>query len=173
MKKCIIYCLIVLLFCFGGILSTSAEAEREDPYPKFGMTSEEINERIQNSQGETGGSIVGGNNNTPGGDTSTYRDCPIFIDGSTDPPQPNELYNTLQDIFNLIKIATPALVIILSLIDYLGAIAKSNDDEVKKANKRTVQRVIIGLAIFFLPFILDIVFDIFGLVDASRCGIGT
>ena len=55
----------------------------------------------------------------------------------------------------------------------LGVDRNAPDDEVKKANKRTVQRVIIGLAIFFLPFILDIVFDIFGLVDASRCGIGT
>ena len=79
----------------------------------------------------------------------------------------------VQELFGFIKIATPALVIILSTIDYLGAIAKSNDDEVKKANKRTVKRVVIGLAIFFLPFLLDIVFEIFGLVDVSRCGIGS
>ena len=99
-----------------------------------------------------------------------YAYCPIFVDKRTG--QPNDLYNMLQEFFEFIKIATPALVIVLSTIDYLGAIAKSNDDEVKKANKRTIKRVIIGLAIFFLPFLLDIVFRIFGLVDVSRCGIG-
>lgn len=139
------------------MIHVSAEPMVDDPFENNGF--DEVVVDPDNSNNES--------------NTSTYRDCPIFIDASTDPPQPNDFYYMIQDLFNLIKIATPALVIILSLIDYLGAIAKSNDDEVKKANKRTIKRVAIGLAIFFLPFILDIVFEIFGLVDASRCGIGT
>ena len=55
----------------------------------------------------------------------------------------------------------------------LGISPDATDDEVKKANKRTIKRVAVGLVIFFLPFLLDILFEIFGLVDASRCGIGT
>ena len=157
MKKYVIYILLICVLLGISMIHVSAEPMVDDPFEKNGF--DEVVVDPDNSNNES--------------NTSTYRDCPIFIDASTDPPQPNDFYYMIQDLFNLIKIATPALVIILSLVDYLGAIAKSNDDEVKKANKRTIKRVAIGLAIFFLPFILDIVFEIFGLVDASRCGIGT
>ena len=157
MKKYVIYILLICVLLGISMIHVSAEPMVDDPFENNGF--DEVVVDPDNSNNES--------------NTSTYRDCPIFIDASTDPPQPNDFYYMIQDLFNLIKIAAPALVIILSLIDYLGAIAKSNDDEVKKANKRTIKRVAIGLAIFFLPFILDIVFEIFGLVDASRCGIGT
>ena len=83
------------------------------------------------------------------------------------------LYDFMQDLFSLIKIAAPALVIILSTIDYIKAITNSNADEMKKANGRTIKRLIIGLIIFFLPFILDILFELLGLYDLSRCNLGT
>ena len=83
------------------------------------------------------------------------------------------LYDFMQDLFSLIKIVAPALVIILSTIDYIKAITNSNADEMKKANGRTIKRLIIGLIIFFLPFILDILFELLGLYDLSRCNIGT
>ena len=155
MKKYVIYILLICVLLGISMIHVSAEPMVDDPFEKNGF--DEVVVDPDNSNNES--------------NTSTYRDCPIFIDNATQ--QPNDFYYMIQDLFNLIKIAAPALVIILSLIDYLGAIAKSNDDEVKKANKRTIKRVAIGLAIFFLPFILDIVFEIFGLVDASRCGIGT
>ena len=161
MKKVLV---ILCIFLFVPSL-VYAETDRypavEDRYPNNGLTSEEIILR--------GGADESDENNAEQSDMYAY--CPIFVDRRTG--QPNDLYNMLQEFFGFIKIATPALVIILSTIDYLGAIAKSNDDEVKKANKRTVKRVVIGLAIFFLPFLLDIVFEIFGLVDVSRCGIGS
>lgn len=78
----------------------------------------------------------------------------------------------LQDLFSLIRIAVPALVVILTTIDYIKAIASSNADELKKANGRTIKRLIVGILIFLLPFLLDILFDLFGLYDLSRCNIG-
>ena len=157
---------IIAILCVFMVLPSLVYAETdrypatEDRYPNNGLTKEEIILR--------GGAEEEEENNAEQSDMYAY--CPIFVDKRTG--QPNDLYNMLQEFFEFIKIATPALVIVLSTIDYLGAIAKSNDDEVKKANKRTIKRVIIGLAIFFLPFLLDIVFRIFGLVDVSRCGIG-
>lgn len=84
-----------------------------------------------------------------------------------------ELHEFIQGLFTLIKIATPIIVIALSTFDYIKAIAASNADEMKKVNSRTIKRLIIGLIIFFLPFILDILFELFGLYDLSRCDIGT
>lgn len=134
-----------------------------DRYPNNGLSEDELNLRQDH--------IASSDDNNKVPQSDLYKECPIFVDKSDG--KPTELYNMLQDIFNFIKMATPVLVIVLSTIDYLGAIAKSNDDAVKKANSRTIKRVIIGLAIFFLPFLLDIVFRIFGLVDVSRCKIGT
>ena len=84
-----------------------------------------------------------------------------------------ELHEFVQGLFTLIKIATPIIVIALSTFDYIKAIASSNADEMKKTNSRTIKRLIVGLIIFFLPFILDILFELFGLYDLSRCNIGT
>ncbi len=85
---------------------------------------------------------------------------------------PTELNKFLQDIFFLIKLATPILVIVLSTIDYIKALASSNADELKKTNGKTIKRLIIGLLIFFLPFLLDLIFHLFGLYDISTGGIG-
>ncbi len=78
----------------------------------------------------------------------------------------------LDDLFLLIKIAAPVLVIVLSTIDYVKALANSNADELKKTNKRTIMRLIIGLLIFLLPFLLDLLFQLFGLYGLNTSGIG-
>ena len=85
----------------------------------------------------------------------------------------NEFGEFLDGVYLFIKVAAPVLVIVLSTIDYLKAIASSNADEIKKCNKRTITRVIIGIIIFFLPYLLDLLFHMFGLYDISRCNIGT
>lgn len=168
MKKYILYLLIIFSCFIIFIYHVSAAGTTTDKYPNNGLTTEEMNKHIEASQAEDSSS------STSDDDTPTsplYESCPIFVDANDG--QPTDLYNTLQELFTMIKIATPALVIILSTIDYLGAIAKSDDSEIKKATNRTIRRVIIGLLIFFLPFLLDIIFDVFDLTDVSRCQIGT
>ncbi len=93
----------------------------------------------------------------------------IFKDGDDF----NEFGEFLQDVFFAIKVLAPALVIILSTIDYIKAIASSNQDEVKKATQRTIKRLIIGIFVFLLPFLLDLLFELFGIYDLSTCGIGS
>ncbi len=83
-----------------------------------------------------------------------------------------ELHEFMEELFNLIKIITPIIVIALSTFDYIKAISLSNADEMKKANARTIKRLIVGLCIFFLPYLLEILFELFGLYDISTCGIG-
>ena len=82
------------------------------------------------------------------------------------------LKDFFDDLFLLIKIAAPVLVIVLSTIDYVKAIASSNADDLKKTNKRTIMRLIIGLLIFILPFLLELLFQLFGLYDLNTSGIG-
>lgn len=168
MKNIVIGILVILLsFCLI-ISSVYAAGLEQDKYPNNGLTDEELQLRIDSSEDSSGDSNES-SDTTP--TTPLYEECPIFVSNVTG--EPTELYNALQDLFNLIKIASPVLVIVLSTIDYLSAIAKSDDNEVKKATNRTIKRAAIGLAIFFLPFFLDIVFQVFGLVDVSRCQIGS
>lgn len=136
----------------------------------------------KNCNSYTGGSGSGGNQGSGGvgkvddpfpnifpGKMDSEDGCgAIFVDQNGDL---NELGQFVNDLFGMIKIAAPVLVIILSTIDYVKAIATANADDLKKANKRTIKRAIAGLIIFFLPFLLDILFELFGLYDISKCQI--
>ena len=85
----------------------------------------------------------------------------------------NELGEFVNGLFLLIKLAAPALVIILSTIDYVKAIINSDDSDMKKVTQKTIKRIIFGFLIFLLPFLLDLLFHLFGLYDLSTCGIGS
>lgn len=83
-----------------------------------------------------------------------------------------ELKELLDDLFSFIRILTPVVVILLTTIDYVKAIASGDDSKIKKATKNTSIRLAVGICIFFLPYFLDLLFHLFGLYDLSRCGIG-
>ena len=84
----------------------------------------------------------------------------------------NDLGEAVQGLFTLIKIATPILVLILTTIDYIKAMTNQDDAEIKKTTQRTFKRLIFGILIFLLPFLLDLIFHLLGLYDLSTCGIG-
>lgn len=84
----------------------------------------------------------------------------------------NSLYYALQDAFNVIKFAAPILVVVLSTIDYVKAITSHDAEGLKKANEKFIKRLVIGILIFLLPFILDFLFEMFGVYDLETCGIG-
>lgn len=76
----------------------------------------------------------------------------------------------LDGIFTIIKISVPVLAIALSTIDYIKTLAAT--ESMNKANKRTIKRATIAIAIVFLPYLLEALFKIFGLYDLSSCKIG-
>ena len=90
----------------------------------------------------------------------------IFID---EDGEPNTLGEAVNDIFTLMKVAAPVLTIALSTMEYIKAIANSNAEEMKKTNKRTIKRIVIGLVLFFLPDLLNLLFKIFGLYGIGVC----
>lgn len=169
MKKNILFLIIFLVTIFG--INTSVNAKSIHP----SISALNIVEyRFDDDDPKDATNAPGSNISSIETDTKDYTpsksNCPIFVnsDGTT-----NQLYELVQEAFTFIKILTPILVGVLSLIDYIKAITSSNDDEIKKATQRTIKRLVIGVLLFFLPFLLDLLFDIFGLTDVSRCGIGT
>ena len=81
----------------------------------------------------------------------------------------NELGKAVNEFFTLIKVIDPVLIIALSTMEYIKAITSNNADEMKKTNKRTIKRIVIGLVLFFLPDLLNLLFKIFGLYGIEIC----
>lgn len=81
-----------------------------------------------------------------------------------------DLKKILNDIFTLIQILAPIIAIIFTIIDYYKVLTKLGDT--KKANLRTIKRIVVATFVVFLPLILELLFHIFGLYDLSTCGIG-
>ena len=77
----------------------------------------------------------------------------------------------LDGVFNAITLMAPVIAIVLTVLVYFKIITNSNSDSIKKANVRMIKRMIIAIIIAFLPFLLQLLFNIFGLYDLSNCGI--
>lgn len=67
------------------------------------------------------------------------------------------LIDLLNDILKYPKIIVPILVIGLGLVDLGKAVMASKEDEMKKAQKTFIKRVIIGVAFFFIPAFVNII----------------
>lgn len=81
----------------------------------------------------------------------------------------NSVAHLLQEIFDIMKIASPVLVLVFSIIDFVGAVASQDKDRLMKAIKNTFFRGIIGLIVFVIPFLCDFFFNLTGMY--STCGI--
>ena len=83
-----------------------------------------------------------------------------------------------QLVGTLLRVATIALivcVIIFGVIDFGKAVVASKDDEIKKAAKQLMFRVIAVIAIFFIPTIVGSIFTLIGddngiKNDYDKCG---
>lgn len=64
-------------------------------------------------------------------------------------------------MLKIIRYIVPVLVIILSVLDFIGAIGSNNDDAMKKASQKFTKRIIAAVILFLLPIILQFLFDIF------------
>lgn len=79
----------------------------------------------------------------------------------------------LDGIFSLLQIIVPVVAIGLSIMDYIKALINQDQSVVKKTNSKTIKRLIVAIIFIFLPYLMDLLFKLFGLYDISRCGIGS
>lgn len=77
----------------------------------------------------------------------------------------------LQEIFTIIRIATPCLVVILVIKDFAQAVMAQKDDEIKKAQATAVKRLVVGVIIFLIPTVINVILNLIG-NNLSTCGIG-
>jgi len=72
-------------------------------------------------------------------------------------PIVNLLKNGVLPIF---QIGIPILLIIFGSIDLGKAVMSSDDKEIKGATGKLIKRIIMGVVIFFIPFIITLVTNI-------------
>ena len=65
----------------------------------------------------------------------------------------------LQEIFDFMKFLAPALVVVFTIIEFAKAAAANDKDALMKAGKKTGIRIALALLLFFLPIIINFVFD--------------
>lgn len=59
-----------------------------------------------------------------------------------------------------LKILIPLIIIIFGIIDFAKAMTSRDDDGIKKSSLAVARRLIAGVIIFFLPTVINVIFDI-------------
>ena len=116
---------------------------------------------------DTGDAKTYTNNATLDGLNQTYDDCSQLIDTKTE----GSFGWLLQKLLNYIKIAGPILVVLLSALDFIKAIASSEEDAFKKAQSRLVIRLVAALALFLVPTFVELLLGLINGINDPTCGL--
>ena len=87
----------------------------------------------------------------------------------------DDLLDLINKVFRWIQIIAPIFVIIMGSVDFAGAILQDDKDALKKASSKFIKRLIVAVALFFIPIILSFLLNIFNDLTgaaSSTCGIG-
>ena len=64
-------------------------------------------------------------------------------------------------LYDLLKIATPVILIITGMLDMLKAVSAQKEDEIKKAQQKFVRRLLAGAIVFLVFVIVETVINTF------------
>ena len=77
----------------------------------------------------------------------------------------------LQKLLNYIKILGPSIAIVLGSLDFIKAIVSSDEENMKKTQKRFVNILIAAALLFFIPLIVELLLGLFGFTTNVTCGL--
>lgn len=77
----------------------------------------------------------------------------------------------LQQLLNYLKVIGPMVVIVMSGMDFSKAIVQSDDEIMQKAQKKLILRLVLTVALFFVPTLVTVLLGIFGLTDDPTCSL--
>ena len=75
----------------------------------------------------------------------------------------------LQEIFQVFKFAAPVLVMVFTLIDFFKALVNQEKEDIAKAAKRLIKRLILAAVLFMSPTLINYLFQLLGWT--GTCGI--
>lgn len=74
----------------------------------------------------------------------------------------------LKTILGAIRWGAPVIIIIMSMVDFSKAVTEGSAEGMNKASKRLMMRLVIGMVLFLIPNILNIILKLIG---SSTCGL--
>lgn len=87
-----------------------------------------------------------------------------------DPSDEDSVAWLVQLALNIVKVAGPILVVLLSSIDFIMVIVKSDSEAFAKAQKKLITRLILAILLFVIPVIVEVLLGVFG-ITGSTAGI--
>ena len=151
MKKCLLVVVFILLSTFMFC-----------PVEAHALTvSNDINVLAKKTPAVTSTSDIG--------DLSQYNQDQTCNSLLGNPNDDNSVAWLLNKILTYATILGMVLVVVLSSIDFLKVIAKSDDEAMAKASKKLALRLVFAALLFFVPTLTAVILDIFGLT--ADCGI--
>jgi len=100
------------------------------------------------------------NNNVSNDDTS--NNDKNYLDSCDELGETGKL---IKQIYNLLKYLVPILVVGLSIIDFLKVLLNGEEKVFNEAWSKFIKRLVVGIAIFIIPFILSLLLNISGILD--------
>ena len=73
----------------------------------------------------------------------------------------DSLLQFINHYYKIVYIIVPFLVLVLGMVDFGKAVLSSKEDEMRQAQKRFIKRVAMGVVVFILPTIINIIFYVF------------
>ena len=89
--------------------------------------------------------------------TQMTLQCKDFLGDENDPESIRSLLNTAM---LYVRIIVPILIILLGSVDLAKAVIAGKEDNMKKAQMDFAKRILIGVAVFFVPTLVDIIMDL-------------
>lgn len=75
------------------------------------------------------------------------------------PNNPKSLMGIIVEIFDLIKISVPIILLAMTTLDFSKVVFSDSKDGMEKAKKNFAKRALIAVIIFFIPVLLEIILD--------------
>lgn len=69
----------------------------------------------------------------------------------------NSLAYLIDQVLGYVRVIVPILIILLGTLDLAKAVIASKEDEIRKAQSIFIRRVLIGVAVFFIPLLVDVI----------------
>lgn len=112
----------------------------------------------------TNGNCLYNNIDTIREGTATSLECDAILG---DPTKPDSVAWLVKEILGYLKVLGPLLVLVLSSIDFAKAIIMSDDDTMKKSQKKLITRLLAMALLYLIPVLVEAILDIFGVTSCS------
>ncbi|MDD6224531.1 MAG: hypothetical protein PUB18_06005 [bacterium] len=87
----------------------------------------------------------------------------------------SEILPYLKNIFTLLKISVPVILIVLGTVDFAVPVLSNDKEALHKATSKFIKRCIVGILILLVPFLTQLLLNIYDDAtgaNTSTCGLG-